>query len=294
MKCEIQEFISYLHNTKGTSHNTEVSYERDLRKLEQFLEGRGIFQIGQVTPTILNAYLMELEQNHFAPSSISRSVASIRAFFHYYCHQNGLRENPADVLKAPKIEKKMPGILTVDEVDLLLSQPKLNTAKGLRDRAMLELLYATGIRVSELISLKISDLNLRLGYLTCTGGEKERAIPFGSTAKRAVEEYLTHAREKLLAGKESDLLFLNCSGKSMSRQGFWKVLKSYAASAGIQQDITPHTLRHSFAAHLVQNGADLKSVQEMMGHSDISTTQIYMNMNMNKLRDVYIKAHPRR
>ena len=294
MKCEIQEFISYLHNTKGTSHNTEVSYERDLRKLEQFLDGRGIFQICQVTPTILNAYLMELEQNHFAPSSISRSVASIRAFFHYYCQQNGLRENPADVLKAPKIEKKMPGILTVDEVDLLLSQPKLNTAKGLRDRAMLELLYATGIRVSELISLKISDLNLRLGYLTCTGGEKERAIPFGSTAKRAVEEYLTHAREKLLAGKESDLLFLNCSGKSMSRQGFWKVLKSYAASAGIQQDITPHTLRHSFAAHLVQNGADLKSVQEMMGHSDISTTQIYMNMNMNKLRDVYIKAHPRR
>ena len=294
MKCEIQEFISYLHNTKGTSHNTEVSYERDLRKLEQFLEGRGIFQIGQVTPTILNAYLMELEQNHFAPSSISRSVASIRAFFHYYCQKNGLRENPADVLKAPKIEKKMPGILTVDEVDLLLSQPKLNTAKGLRDRAMLELLYATGIRVSELISLKISDLNLRLGYLTCTGGEKERAIPFGSTAKRAVEEYLTHAREKLLAGKESDLLFLNCSGKSMSRQGFWKVLKSYAASAGIQQDITPHTLRHSFAAHLIQNGADLKSVQEMMGHSDISTTQIYMNMNMNKLRDVYIKAHPRR
>ena len=294
MKCEIQEFISYLHNTKGTSHYTEVSYVGDLRKLEQFLEGRGIFQIGQVTPTILNAYLMELEQNHFAPSSISRSVASIRAFFHYYCQKNGLRENPADVLKAPKIEKKMPGILTVDEVDLLLSQPKLNTAKGLRDRAMLEMLYATGIRVSELISLKISDLNLRLGYLTCTGGEKERAIPFGSTAKRAVEEYLTHAREKLLAGKESDLLFLNCSGKSMSRQGFWKVLKSYAASAGIQQDITPHTLRHSFAAHLVQNGADLKSVQEMMGHSDISTTQIYMNMNMNKLRDVYIKAHPRR
>ena len=294
MKCEIQEFISYLHNTKGTSHNTEVSYERDLRKLEQFLEEQGISETGQVTPTILNAYLMELERKNFAPSSISRNVASIRVFFHYYCQKNGLRKNPADVLKAPKIEKKMPGILTVDEVDLLLSQPKLNTAKGIRDRAMLELLYATGIRVSELISLKVSDLNLRLGYLTCTGGEKERAIPFGTTAKKAVEEYLVEAREKLLAGKESELLFLNCSGKSMSRQGFWKVLKSYAASAGIQQDITPHTLRHSFAAHLVQNGADLKSVQEMMGHSDISTTQIYMNMNVNKLRDVYIKAHPRR
>lgn len=158
MKCEIQEFISYLHNTKGTSHNTEVSYERDLRKLEQFLEEQGISETGQVTPTILNAYLMELERKNFAPSSISRNVASIRAFFHYYCQKNGLRENPADVLKAPKIEKKMPGILTVDEVDLLLSQPKLNTAKGIRDRAMLELLYATGIRVSELISLKVSDL----------------------------------------------------------------------------------------------------------------------------------------
>lgn len=294
MKCEIQEFITYLHHSKGTSKNTEVSYERDLRKLEQFLETQGVTKAGQVTSTLLNFYLMELEQKKFAPSSISRSVASIRAFFCYYCQKNGLKENPADLLKAPKIEKKMPGILSVEEVELLLCQPKLNSPKGIRDRAMLELLYATGIRVSELISLTLSDLNLKLGYLTCSGGEKERAIPFGNTARKAVEAYLTEARDALLAGGESELLFLNCSGKSMSRQGFWKVLKSYAASAGIQQDITPHTLRHSFAAHLVQNGADLKSVQEMMGHSDISTTQIYMNMSMNKLRDVYLKAHPRR
>ena len=188
----------------------------------------------------------------------------------------------------------MPGILTIEEVDLLLKQPKGNTAKGIRDRAMLELLYATGIRVSELISLKVKDINLKLGYLTCSGGEKERVIPFGSTAKQAVEQYMEGARDQLMGDQESDFLFLNCSGKSMSRQGFWKVLKGYASSAGIQQDITPHTLRHSFAAHLVQNGADLKSVQEMMGHSDISTTQIYMNMNIHKIRDVYMKAHPRK
>ena len=159
---------------------------------------------------------------------------------------------------------------------------------------MLELLYATGIRVSELISLKVKDINLKLGYLTCSSGERERVIPFGTTAKQAVEHYMEGARKILLGEQESDYLFLNCSGKSMSRQGFWKVLKGYAASAGIQQDITPHTLRHSFAAHLVQNGADLKSVQEMMGHSDISTTQIYMNMNIHKIRDVYMKAHPRK
>ena len=215
-------------------------------------------------------------------------------FFQYLTQKNGWKENPAEKLKAPKIEKKLPGILTVEEVDLLLAQPKGNTAKGIRDKAMLELLYATGIRVSELISLKIKDINLKLGYLTCSGGERERVIPFGSAAKQAVEKYLDVARDQLLGDQDSDFLFLNCSGKSMSRQGFWKVLKGYAASAGIQQDITPHTLRHSFAAHLLQNGADLKSVQEMMGHSDISSTQIYMNMNIHKIRDVYMKAHPRK
>ena len=294
MKCEIQAFIGYLHNTRGTSKNTEVSYERDLRKLEQFLIREGIQDVEQVTSTALNSYIMYMEREKFAPSSISRSIASIRAFFQYLCKENGWEENPAELLKAPKIEKKMPGILTIDEVDLLLKQPKANTAKGIRDRAMLELLYATGIRVSELISLTTNDINLKLGYLTCSTSEKERVIPFGSIARRAVEHYMEGAREELLGVNKSHLLFVNCSGKSMSRQGFWKVLKSYAASAGIQQDITPHTLRHSFAAHLVQNGADLKSVQEMMGHSDISTTQIYLNMNMNKIRDVYMKAHPRR
>lgn len=294
MKCEIEEFIGYLHNTRGTSKNTEVSYERDLKKLERFLTEEKIESVEQVNDTLLNSYVMYMERKNFAASSISRSIASIRAFFHFLCQTRGWKENPAEHLKAPKIEKKMPGILTIDEVDLLLKQPRENTAKGIRDRAMLELLYATGIRVSELISLTLKDINLKLGYITCSSGEKERVIPFGSAAKRSVEHYMEGARAELLGSQESEMLFLNCSGKSMSRQGFWKVLKSYAEAAGIQQDITPHTLRHSFAAHLVQNGADLKSVQEMMGHSDISTTQIYMNMNMNKIRDVYMKAHPRR
>ena len=294
MKCEIEEFIGYLHNTRGTSKNTEVSYERDLKKLERFLTEEKIESVEQVNATLLNSYVMYMGRKNFAASSISRSIASIRAFFHFLCQTRSWKENPAEHLKAPKIEKKMPGILTIDEVDLLLKQPRENTAKGIRDRAMLELLYATGIRVSELISLTLKDINLKLGYITCSSGEKERVIPFGSAAKRSVEHYMEGARAELLGSQESEMLFLNCSGKSMSRQGFWKVLKSYAEAAGIQQDITPHTLRHSFAAHLVQNGADLKSVQEMMGHSDISTTQVYMNMNMNKIRDVYMKAHPRR
>lgn len=294
MKCEIQEFIDYLHNTRGTSKNTEVSYERDLRKLEMYLTEGGFGTGEQITSTVLNSYILYMERKNFAASSISRSIASIRAFFQYQAKKNGWKENPAEKLKAPKIEKKLPGVLSVEEVDLLLAQPKGNTPKGIRDKAMLELLYATGIRVSELISLKIKDINLKLSYMTCSGGERERVIPFGNTAKQAVEKYMEAARVQLLGDQDSDFLFLNCSGKSMSRQGFWKVLKGYAASAGIQQDITPHTLRHSFAAHLLQNGADLKSVQEMMGHSDISSTQIYMNMNLHKIRDVYMKAHPRK
>ena len=310
MKCEIEEFIDYLHNTRGTSKNTEVSYERDLRKLETYLTEGGFETEEQITSTVLNSYVLYMERKNFAASSISRSIASIRAFFQYLTRKYGWKENPAEKLKAPKkygwkenpaeklkapkIEKKLPGILTVEEVDLLLAQPKGNTAKGIRDKAMLELLYATGIRVSELISLKIKDVNLKLGYLTCSGGDRERVIPFGSAAKQAVEKYMEGARGQLLGDQDSDFLFLNCSGKSMSRQGFWKVLKGYATSAGIQQDITPHTLRHSFAAHLLQNGADLKSVQEMMGHSDISSTQVYMNMNIHKIRDVYMKAHPRK
>lgn len=293
MKCEIEEFIWYLHNTRGTSFNTEISYERDLRKLEQFLKDKGIRRIRQVTEAELNSYVTYLEREEFAASSISRSIASIRAFFQYFFNQGLIPKNPADTLKAPKVEKKIPEILSVEEVDLLLAQPDEKTIKGIRDKAMLELLYATGIRVSELIHLSVRDVNLKLNYISCSSMEKSRAVPFGNTAKKAVETYVEQARDVLLKENDSPNLFINCNGTAMSRQGFWKILKYYAKLAGIEKEITPHTLRHSFAVHLLQNGADLRSVQEMLGHSDISTTQIYLSLNTNRIRNVYKKAHPR-
>lgn len=294
MEKEIQNFISYLHNTKKTSGNTEVSYERDLRKMMRYLEGeQHITKLSQITETNLNSYMLYLENRHFAPSTVSRSVASMRAFFQYLVKERRMETDPSEHLKPPKVEKKMPEVLTVREVDLLLAQPSQETPKGIRDKAMLELLYATGIRVSELIHLTWPDVNLSMGYITCREKDKERVIPFGSVARRALHHYLADARKAFVGDMETDVLFTNCSGKPMSRQGFWKILKGYAASAGIDKDITPHTLRHSFAAHLIQNGADVRSVQEMMGHSDISTTQMYVNMNVYKIRDVYAKTHPR-
>lgn len=294
MENEIQNFISYLHNTKKTSGNTEVSYERDLKKMMRYFEGeQHITEVSRITETNLNSYMLYLENRHFAPSTVSRSVASMRAFFQYLTRERVIDKDPSEHLKPPKVEKKMPEVLTVREVDLLLAQPSQETPKGIRDKAMLELLYATGIRVSELIHLTWPDVNLSMGYITCREREKERVIPFGSVARRALHHYLADARKVFVGDQETEVLFTNCSGKPMSRQGFWKILKGYAASAGIEKDITPHTLRHSFAAHLIQNGADVRSVQEMMGHSDISTTQMYVNMNVYKIRDVYAKTHPR-
>ena len=294
MENEIQNFISYLHNTKKTSGNTEVSYERDLKKMMRYFEGeQHITEVSRITETNLNSYMLYLENRHFAPSTVSRSVASMRAFFQYLTRERVIDKDPSEHLKPPKVEKKMPEVLTVREVDLLLAQPSQETPKGIRDKAMLELLYATGIRVSELIHLTWPDVNLSMGYITCRERDKERVIPFGSVARRALHHYLADARKVFVGDQETEVLFTNCSGKPMSRQGFWKILKGYAASAGIEKDITPHTLRHSFAAHLIQNGADVRSVQEMMGHSDISTTQRYVNMKVYKIRDVYAKTHPR-
>lgn len=290
----IQKFIYYLHNTKKTSRNTEVSYERDLKKMVQFLEQQGITDVTQITATNLNSYMLYLERENFASSTVSRSVASMRAFFQYLYKENIIKTDPSGNLKPPKVEKKAPEILTIEEVDLLLRQPSKESPKGIRDKAMLEILYATGIRVSELIHLKVSDVNLPMGYITCTENGKERIIPFGNVSKKALTAYLSGSRDSLLGAHDCDTLFMNCSGRPMSRQGFWKVLKSYAKEAKITADITPHTLRHSFATHLIQNGADLKSVQEMLGHADISSTQIYVNLNVNKIRDVYAKAHPRK
>lgn len=293
MQETIQSFTDYLQTEKKASKNTEVSYQRDLRKLAVFLKEHGIEKPEQMNATVLNSYLLYLEREHFSPATISRSIAAIHMFCQYACQEGKMVSDPSKALQPPRVERKMPEILSIAEVDLLLRQPKTDTPKGIRDKAMLEMLYATGIRVSELIHLKTQDVNLMMGYITCRD-EKERIVPFGEPAKKALEQYLGSARAALMHGRDDDVLFVNCSGGPMSRQGFWKILKSYAKSAGITADITPHTLRHSFATHLLQNGADLKSVQEMMGHADISTTQMYLHLGVNKIRDVYRKAHPRK
>lgn len=293
MEETILEFVDYLHNVKKTSNNTEMSYKRDLAKLCRYLEDEGITKIEDVTPESLTAYIKYLNDNDFKAATVSRNIASAKAFFGYCVREKGLKKDPSVTLKAPKIEKKMPEILTMEEVVRLLEQPKGDTPKELRDKAMLELLYATGIRVSELIGLDISDVNLQMNYIQCRDANKTRVIPFGNEARHAVIRYLESSRNVIVEDKNSTVLFANCSGQKMSRQGFWKLIKYYAKKAGINADITPHTLRHSFAAHLVENGADLRSVQEMLGHSDISTTQIYASMNHNHIREVYSRAHPR-
>jgi len=293
MQNVINNFISYLHNVKKTSKNTEMSYQRDLEKVIRFLESIGVSDIKNITEKNLSDYVKSMDVDHFAVATVSRNIASIKAFFHFLVKEGYLKEDISVSLKAPKIEKKMPDILTTDEVVKLLEQPKSSSPKEIRDKAMLELLYATGIRVTELITLNVSDVNLQMSFILCKDANKERIIPFGPEAKASMLAYLDHSRKIMLETETSNILFVNCSGKPMSRQGFWKLIKHYAKKAGITSDITPHTLRHSFAAHLVENGADLRSVQEMLGHSDISTTQIYANMNHNRIREVYAKAHPR-
>lgn len=293
MTQDIQNFIQYLHQVKQTSANTEVSYARDLKKMNQYLSAQGIFTTSEVTATSLNSYILFLEKEGRKPATISRSIASMKAFYHYMEKEHRLAADPSERLKAPKIEKKMPVILSTEEVNRLLGQPNGASPKELRDKAMLELLYATGIRVSELISLKLWDVNLKMEYLTCSDGHKERMIPFGGIAKQALLRYFEQGRPRLVDDGSVDWLFTNCLGQAMSRQGFWKLIKSYGRKAGIEAEITPHMLRHSFAAHMVNNGADLKALQEMLGHSDVSTTQVYAQISQKRMREVYMKAHPR-
>lgn len=293
MESSIQDFIAYMHETKDTSTNTEMSYKRDLLKVDAFLKAHGKNDLKSITVKDLKDYIADLTAQGFKPATISRNIASLKAFFHYLTAQGKVDTDISIGLHAPKIEKKIPEIMTNEEINALLSQPSGDTPKEIRDKAMLELLYATGIRVTELITLKVSDVNLVNDTLVCKDSHKERTVPFGKMAKDALVRYLDGTRESMIEDKTSDVLFANCSGQPMSRQGFWKLIKYYTRKAGITADITPHTLRHSFAAHLVENGADLKSVQEMLGHSDISTTQIYANMTQNHLREVYSKAHPR-
>ena len=290
MTNEIQEFITYLRNDKKSSANTEASYRRDLQKAAAFFAQQQITDVREITSTNIRSYLLYLEKQNFSSATVSRNVASLHAFFHFLFKARKIEEDPSEKLHPPKVEKKMPVILSVAQVDKLMKQPNLETVKGIRDRAMLELLYATGIRVSELINLTLSDVNLQLNYIICH--DRERMIPFGDAARKSLQLYLGSARPRLVEGTDCQYLFPNCSGKQMSRQGFWKLLKGYAMDAGIQEDITPHTLRHSFAAHLIQNGANVRDVQQMMGHSDVSTTQMYVQMNMNHMRNVYDQYHP--
>lgn len=295
MITEIEHFIAYLQDRKNASKNTVISYRRDLMQMMIYLEGQKITDPAKVTKTSLNSYVLYLEKEGKATTTISRVLASIKAFFHYELLEGRIRKDPAELLKTPKIEKKPPKILSVEEVDRFLSQPTCSNVKEVRDKAMLELLYATGIRVSELIGLKVTDVNLPVGFISCTDGHKERMIPFGKTAKDAMLTYLEQSRMVLLKGSQSPWLFTNCNGKPMSRQGFWKIVKFYGEKAGIQADITPHTLRHSFAAHLISGGADLLAVQTMMGHSDLASTQMYVPyVHQDPLRSTYAGAHPRK
>lgn len=293
MEKTLDGFITYLHNVKKKSENTVLSYNRDLTKFIKYLRTNKITSLDKVEEKDLEKYINELNDNGFKSATVSRNIASLKAFFHYLNNEGVLSNDPTKSLKSPKIEKKIPEILTTDEVFALLEQPSGDSPKEIRDKAMLELLYATGIRVSELINLETSDVNLKTSSILCRDGSKSRTIPYGKKAKDALTRYLEGAREAIVDNKESTILFANCSGQKMSRQGFWKLIKHYAKKAGIESDITPHTLRHSFAAHLVENGADLRSVQEMLGHSDISTTQIYANMSHSHIREVYNRTHPR-
>ena len=297
MGTEINRFVEYMEKEKHASRNTLASYKRDLTQLADYLQEKGVESVPKVTKTALNSYILFLEKNGKASTTISRVMASMRAFFHYELRQGMIHRDPTEFLKTPKIEKKAPEILSVDEVERLLDQPGESSPKEIRDKAMLELLYATGLRVSELIGLRVADVNLDIGFVTCRDGNKERTVPFGKTAKRALLGYLEHSRDFLLKGGDLPELFVNCSGQPMSRQGFWKIIKYYGEKAGITKDITPHTLRHSFAAHLIRGGADIQAVQMMMGHADPATTQAciyYAVKTQDPLLRAYQAAHPRK
>lgn len=293
MNIYIKEFEDYLISEKRVSANTLESYKRDIVQYSEYLESEKIESVIFVTNATVVSYVEHVKKCGKAASTVARTVASIRAYYKFLVMKNIMSYDPTNNIKTDKVKKKMPEVLTSHEVDLLLDQPVCTDLKGFRDKAMLELLYATGIRVSELISLDISDVSLELSYIKCRNGARERIVPIHSVAIRALEAYLSEARRVMIIDSDEPALFVNCNGKRLTRQGFWKIIKLYASMAGINKDITPHMLRHSFAMHLIDNGADVRSVQEMMGHSDISSTQVYVHMAQNHIKDVYRKAHPR-
>ena len=293
MNTYVKEYTSFMTDIRHKSLNTVESYKRDVTQYISYLDGTGVTDISSTTKTTVLSYLLYLQKEGRASSTVSRTLASLRSYYLFMMQNGVVKSNPTSNLEAPHVEKKIPKILSGEEVELLLEQPKNCDNKGIRDKAMLELLYATGIRVSELINLDVSDVNVPMSFVRCKGGKKERIIPMGHQAKDALENYINNVRKYMVKDENETALFVNCSGARLSRQGFWKLIKYYQHIAGIETDITPHTLRHSFAAHLLENGADLHSIQEMMGHADISSTQIYSRMMNSKSKDVYAKAHPR-
>lgn len=289
----ISAYGVYLEEEKHASQNTVSSYLRDVHQFAQYLLDREECGLEQVTAEMVQGYMNWMQARGKSAASITRFLASVKSFYNYMVSIGALEENPTRGISASRVERKYPEILTNQEVELFLDQPQCVDAKGYRDHAMLELLYATGIRVSELISLNLEDLNLAAGLIHCASKGKERIIPLYHGAVKALQDYVRDVRPGLLADGEERALFVNMNGERMSRQGFWKIIKYYQEKAGIEKDITPHTLRHSFAVHLLENGADLRSIQEMLGHADISSTQIYTHVVKHQLKDVYQKAHPR-
>lgn len=293
MTAYIDRYTDFMTNVCHKTINTIESYKRDVVQYLTYLKSKDIESIGSTTKTTVLSYLLELKNNGRASSTISRNLASIRSFYEFL-KQDGIVEfDPTENLSAPHIEKKPPKILSNEDIDLLLDQPKLTDSKGIRDKAMLEVLYATGIRVSELIGMNVTDINIPMGFVRCRNNKSERIIPMGSKASEALQLYMDLARPAIIKDENEAALFVNCMGERISRQGFWKLIKKYRDSAGIEAEITPHILRHSFAAHLIENGADLESIKTMMGHVDISSTQIYTCFVNEKLKDVYEHAHPR-
>ena len=288
----IAAYGSYLREEKRASDNTVTSYLRDVRQFATYLQGTGV-ALTACNQAHVEAYMAYMTGHGKSAASVARGVASLKSFYQYLMSVGAVDANPAKGVSPVRTERKYPQILTSKEVELFLEQPQCVDAKGYRDHAMLELLYATGIRVSELIDLNLSDVNFSAGLLHCASRGKERVIPLYATAIRALQDYVREYRPQIVEDPKEKALFVNMSGERMSRQGFWKIIKYYQEKAGIQKDITPHTLRHSFAAHLLENGADLRSIQEMLGHADISSTQIYSRLVSQKLKDVYHKAHPR-
>ncbi len=289
------KYFEYLKLHKNPSISTIKSYKRDLNKLHRYFEHIKINNYNEVSYSHLMIYLKDMTESGMSNATVSRNIAAIRGFFNYLEITRNITLNPVYNIKSIKTERKMPVVLTVEEVEKFLSQPN-KTIKGQRDKAMLEVLYATGIRATELVKLQVTDINLALGFISCSSGKKQRIIPISNICKISLQEYINNVRCILIKDEykqEIGPLFVNIRGGELSRQGFWKIIKSYSKSACIDKDITPHMLRHSFACHLVQNGADLKSVQEMMGHESITSTQIYSNTVEHRLKEVYKKAHPR-